>query len=76
VTAVPRPKTKLSDDQQRLLDELVELASRARDLDQAVWDGALAARNEGIPDEMICDEAGLSRSTFYRKFGPRRREET
>lgn len=75
MTTVPRPTTKLTDDQRRRLDELVELAKEAREIDQAVWDKAFAARNDGIPDEMICEEAGLSRSTFYRKFGPRRRDE-
>lgn len=72
MTAMPRPITKLTDEQRRLLDAVVEKAKQARSVDQEAWDLALEARNAGVPDEMLCDESGLSRSTLNRKYGPRR----
>jgi predicted phage gp36 major capsid-like protein len=72
VTAVPRPTTKLTDEQRRLLDQAVESAKSSRAAEQRAWEDAIAARNAGVPDEMLCDETGLSRSTLNRKYGPRR----
>lgn len=71
MTAVPRPTTKLNDEQRRLLDVAVESARNARSADQAAWNAALAARRAGVPDELLCDETGLSRATLNRKYGPR-----
>jgi hypothetical protein len=72
VTAVPRPTTKLTDEQRRLLDQAVESAQTYRDAEQKAWDDAIAARRAGVPDELLCDETGLSRATLNRKYGPRR----
>jgi hypothetical protein len=72
VTAVPRPTTKLTDEQRRLLDLAVESAKMFRDAEQKAWDDALTARRAGVPDETLCDETGLSRATLNRKYGPRR----
>lgn len=72
MTTVPRPITKLTDEQRRLLAAAVESAQNFRDAEQKAWDAALAARKAGVPDEMLCDETGLSRATLNRKFGPRR----
>ena len=72
MTTVPRPTTKLTDEQRRLLDVAVESAKTSRTAEQRAWDDALAARNAGVPDELLCDETGLSRSTLNRKYGPRR----
>lgn len=72
MTAVPRPTTKLTDEQRRLLDQAVESAKTYRDAEQKAWDDALAARRAGVPDELLCDETGLSRATLNRKYGSRR----
>jgi hypothetical protein len=76
VTTVPRPTTKLTDEQQRLLDEAVktarELKAQIQELDQRIWDAALAARRAGVPDDLLCDETGLSRATLNRRFGNRK----
>lgn len=72
MTAVPRPTTKLTDEQRRLLDQAVESAKTYRDAEQKAWDDAIAARRAGVPDELLCDETGLSRATLNRKYGPRR----
>ena len=72
MTTVPRPITKLTDEQRRLLAAAVESAQNFRDAEQRAWDAALDARKAGVPDEMLCDETGLSRATLNRKFGPRR----
>jgi hypothetical protein len=76
VTTVPRPITKLTDEQRRLLDEAVktahELKAQMQELDQKIWDAALAARKAGVPDELLCDETGLSRATLNRRFGNRK----
>jgi hypothetical protein len=79
VTAVPRPTTKLTDEQRRLLEVAVEAArekmraqDRVNELDEIQWQRALEARRAGVPDELLCDETGLSRATLNRKYGPRR----
>lgn len=72
MTAVPRPTTKLTDEQRRLLDQAVESANTYRDSEKQAWEDALAARKAGVPDELLCDETGLSRATLNRKYGPRR----
>jgi hypothetical protein len=75
VTAVPRPTTKLTDEQRRLLAQAVESAKTYRDADQKAWSDAIAARQAGVPDDLLCDETGLSRATLNRRYGPRRRPE-
>jgi hypothetical protein len=72
VTTVPRPITKLTDEQRRLLAAAVESAQRFRDSEQKAWADALTARQAGVPDELLCAETGLSRATLNRKFGARR----
>lgn len=73
MTAVPRPTTELTDEQRRLLAVAVESAQKFRTAEQQAWDDAIAARSAGVPDELLCDETGLSRATLNRKYGPRRR---
>jgi hypothetical protein len=72
VTTVPRPITKLTDEQRRLLAVAVKSAQHFRDSEQKAWEDALSARRAGVPDELLCDETGLSRATLNRKFGARR----
>jgi hypothetical protein len=79
VTAVPRPTTKLTDEQQQLLDEAVEAATKKHDaqretdaMEEAAWDRILRARRAGVPDELLCDRTGFSRATLNRKYGTRR----
>jgi len=80
VTTVPRPITKLTDDQQKLLDAAVE-AARKSDASEAqaaadketAWQAILAARAVGVPDDRLCDETGFNRSTLNRRFGTRPR---
>lgn len=76
MTAVPRPTTKLTDEQRELLAIAVktarELKEQMQELDQKIWDAALAARRAGVPDDLLCDETGLSRATLNRRFGNRK----
>jgi len=81
VTIVPRPITKLSDDQQKLLDAAVKAAKKSdqsqaqADADkQTAWQAILAARAAGVPDDRLCDETGFNRSTLNRLFGSRRKD--
>lgn len=81
MTTVPRPITKLTDDQQKLLDAAVAAAKRSdqsqerADADkEAAWQAILAARAGGVPDDRLCDETGFNRSTLNRRFGTRRKE--
>lgn len=71
MTLVPRPTTKLTDEQRRLLDVAKESAQTYRTAEQQAWNDAIAARQAGVPDEMLCDETGLSRATLNRRYGPR-----
>lgn len=71
MTAVPRPITKLTDEQRELLAKAVESARSFRASEQQAWDDALAARRAGVPDELLCDETGLSRATLNRRYGKR-----
>jgi hypothetical protein len=78
VTAVPRPVTKLTDDQQKLLAAAIKAAEEsdkaqreADEIKEAAWQAILAARAAGVPDELICDETGFSRATLNRKYGKR-----
>jgi hypothetical protein len=78
VTAVPRPKTKLSDDQQRLLIAAVEAAKKSDDSHQRAdadedeaWQKIVVARKAGVPDDLLCSETGFSRATLNRKYGRR-----
>jgi hypothetical protein len=78
VTVVPRPTTKLTDDQQRLLAAAVESAQKSdaqqRAADEAkssAWAAIVEARNAGVPDDLLCDQTGFSRATLNRRFGTR-----
>lgn len=79
MTTVPRPTTKLTDEQRRLLAEAIEEARKSREARMAAettttraWQKILEAREAGVPDEMLCDETGFSRATLNRRYGPRR----
>jgi hypothetical protein len=82
VTAVPRPTTKLTDEQRELLAAAIEEARKSREArmladtatDRA-WRKILEAREAGVPDELLCDETGFSRASLNRKYGPRRADD-
>lgn len=67
-----RPATTLDGGQRTLLEVATRAARGAREADRKAWDDALAARRAGVPDELLCDQTGLSRATLNRRFGPRR----
>lgn len=78
MTAVPRPVTKLTDDQRKLLAEAIKAAAEsdraereAEQIKDAAWQAILAARNAGVPDDLLCKQTGFSRATLNRKFGTR-----
>jgi hypothetical protein len=82
VTAVPRPTTKLTDEQREKLAAAIEEARKSREArmiadtaTEKAWQKILEAREAGVPDEMLCDETGFSRATLNRKFGPKRGSE-
>ncbi|PRX23694.1 hypothetical protein [Actinoplanes italicus] len=68
---MPRPITELTDEQRRLLAVAVKSAKKARDTEDQAWTDAHAARVAGVPDTVLCEETGLSKSTLNRKYGPR-----
>lgn len=78
MTIVPRPLTKLTDEQQELLRQAIEAAKKSAQDQQSAdasrdeaWRAILAARNGGVPDDVVCKQTGFSRATLNRKFGPR-----
>lgn len=78
MTTVPRPITKLTDEQRRLLDVAVESARksgestlRAAADKEGAWRDIITARGAGVPDDLLCRETGFSRATLNRRFGAR-----
>lgn len=61
-----------TDEQRQLLAESVRLARKARHAESAKWLVMLRARLTGVPDEVLCEQAGESRATLNRRYGPRR----
>ncbi|MFI7547189.1 hypothetical protein [Actinoplanes sp. NPDC049599] len=76
MTAVPRPVTKLTDEQRRLLDEAVKAAAESRKATETAWERIITARAAGVPDELLCDETGFSRATLNRRYGRRRQSDS
>lgn len=70
-----RHRTVLTPPQAEALSTAVASAAERREAKSQAWDAALAARRAGVPDEMLCEETGLSRATLNRKYGPRREGE-
>lgn len=75
---VPRPLTKLTDEQQALLAAAVKAAEksdeasrRAEQVKDDAWQAILEARNAGVPDDLLCKQTGFSRATLNRRFGTR-----
>lgn len=50
----------------------MEVTKEADEKVEQGWAAILAARNAGVPDTVICEKTGWSRSTLIRKFGPRK----
>jgi hypothetical protein len=71
VIDVPRPPTRLSDEQQRLLDEAVAAAAEADAQVEAAWKKIKKARDAGVPDRRLMEETAWSRATLNRKYGAR-----
>ena len=78
MTASPRPGTKLSSDQQRLLAAARQAARefhaaqlQADTVKEAAWKAILDARIGGVTDELLCNETGFSRATLHRRYGSR-----
>lgn len=73
MTNVIRPVwTPDTDEQRKLLTDAIRAARRARKADAERWTAILRARIAGVPDEILCDEAGESRATLNRRYGSRR----
>lgn len=71
MTSVIRPVTKLSDEQQALLDQAIAAAKRADAAEDVAWQKIKAARDVGVPDTVLCERTGRSRATLNRRFGRR-----
>ncbi len=78
MTAVPRPVTRLTDEQQVLFEKAKKVAADAKKMSedaeaktQEAWEAIVEARAGGVPDELLCDETGFSRATLNRRFGKR-----
>ena len=80
---MPRPVTKLSDEQRALLAEFVTAAKKADQAEAqleaetlAALRAAQAAREAGIPDTALKQASGWSRMKLHRRLGPRRNPAT
>ena len=72
MTDVIRPVTRLDSDQQAALDDAIEAARAADELEDKVWKLIEIARKKGVPDLTLCERTGRSRSTLNRKLGRRK----
>lgn len=66
-----RPAWQGNERQKRLLDAAVRAAQKARSEESAAWLAMQEARVGGVPDDVLCMRAGVSRSTLNRKLGKR-----
>lgn len=78
MTAMPRPTAKLTDDQREMLAALVAQAKKFRDerqrtqaTEELAWQMLIRLRQEGVADELLCEQTGFSRATLNRRFGTR-----
>lgn len=78
LAAVNRPSYSGNAAQNRLLAVAIEATRNADEAQKRAdwaaehgWQAILAAREAGVPDEVICERTGWSRATLNRKFGPR-----
>lgn len=79
MTIMPRPVTKLSEEQQDLLAAAVTAAKKADESEarfvadnRAALEAIQAARKAKVPDTLLKRETGWSRMKFHRRLGPRR----
>lgn len=66
-----RPKTQHTDEQRALLAKAVKLARAADEAEERAWEAINEARKAGVLDTVLCEQAGRSRATLNRKYGPR-----
>jgi hypothetical protein len=74
VTAVPRPKTVYTDEQQALLDAAVEKAQTAERAEDEAWEAIKKARDARVLDTDLTDERTpprFNRATLNRRYGKR-----
>jgi len=74
VTAVPRPKTVYTDEQQALLDAFIEKARNAERAEDEAWEALKAARDAKVLDtDLTGDDTPprFNRATLNRRYGKR-----
>lgn len=73
VTGVPRPKTKLTEQQLAALDEVRKVWEEADQAEERAWKRTQDLRDMDIPDLVICESIPqVTRPTLNRKLGPRK----
>lgn len=66
-----RPAWQGEDWQLKLLSDAVAAVRKARQTEDAAWAVIQAARAAGVPDDVLCSDTRISRSTLNRKLGKR-----
>jgi DNA invertase Pin-like site-specific DNA recombinase len=68
VSAVPRPVTKLTAEQEELLQAAVAAAEKSRESTDEAWAAIRRAAAGGVPVDLACEETKFSRATYYRRY--------
>lgn len=71
VRSMIRPAWQGEDWQLKLLAKAVALVDQSRQSEQSAWDAIQAARAAGVPDDVLCSDTRISRSTLNRRLGKR-----
>lgn len=66
-----RPAWRGEDWQLKLLAKAVALVVQSRQSEHDAWVAIQAARAAGVPDDVLCSDTRISRSTLNRKLGKR-----
>lgn len=76
MTNVIRPDFVPDDVQRRMIDDVVAAARDADRKENLVWEKIVEAREAGIPDTLLCERTGRSRTTLWRRFGRRSKSDS
>lgn len=76
MTPVIRPTWRGTEKQDRAVEEVVAAVRHAErvnaEAQDAIWARVREARTAGVPDTVICRNAGITRSLLNRKLGSRK----
>lgn len=66
-----RPAWQGDEWQHRLLAAAVDAVQKSREWEESAWKAVQTARAAGVPDDVLCSDTRISRSTLNRKLGKR-----